>query len=442
MVFQNLNKNFKLYIFIVIFFTILLFLIGFFFQENSAGAGGFKGDFQHVWSNLSLFKNYDFRDALKATAGQDEIKYISSRTPLIYILNAYLNPLTESKYSYIISIFIFSIFSYCLFYFSLKNKYQDKINSSFIVFLSCIILLSPYFRTSSYWGLEENFGIFTIFISFIFFTRIKNKNKSANNFDMLLLAFFSSLCVYFDHKLLIIPLFFLFSLIIEDIISLRKKINLSLFYLVFSIPFMYLIYLWGNIIPVRDAEARGTLQTIYIENIGYSLTIIAFYFVPFLFLKKKNIFFILKNKIKNPNIYVFFIFLIIYVLILINFNSIERDLLGNGIVYKFSIIIFDNFELSRIFLYFSFFVSALIIYLYIDNVKDYIFIFYLILSSILVTPLLQEYFDPLILILILLFFNTKIYFNFTKLLFIYLYFFIFLLITNLHYGLNIFSYFN
>lgn len=442
MVFQNLNKNFKLYIFVVIFFTILLFLIGFFFQENSAGAGGFEGDFQHVWNNLSLFKNYDFRDALKATAGQDEIKYISSRTPLIYILNAYLNPLIESKYSYIISIFIFSIFTYCLFYFSLKNKYQDKINSSFIVFLSCIILLSPYFRTSSYWGLEENFGIFTIFISFIFFTRIKNKNKSANNFDILLLAFFSSLCVYFDQKLLIIPLFFLFDLMIEGKISLRKKINLSLFYLVFSIPFMYLIYLWGNIIPVRDAEARGTLQTIYIENIGYSLTIIAFYFVPFLFLKKKNIFFILKNKIKNPNIYVFFIFLIIYVLILINFNSIERDLLGNGIVYKFSIIIFDNFELSRIFLYFSFFVSALIIYLYIDNVKDYIFIFYLILSSILVTPLLQEYFDPLILILILLFFNTKIYFNFTKLLFIYLYFFIFLLITNLHYGLNIFSYFN
>ena len=161
-----------------------------------------------------------------------------------------------------------------------------------------------------------------------------------------------------------------------------------------------------------------------------------------MFLKKENIFFILKNKIKNPNIYVFFIFLIIYVLILINFNSIEKDLLGNGIVYKFSIIIFDNFELRRIFLYFSFFVSALIIYLYIDNVQDYIFIFYLVLSSILVTPLLQEYFDPLILILILLFFNTKIYFNFTKLLFIYLYFFIFLLIANLHYGLNIFSYFN
>ena len=85
MVFQNLNKNFKSYIFIVIFFTILLFLIGFFFQENSAGAGGFEGDFQHVWNNLSIFENNDFRDGLKATAGTGDVKYISSRTPLIYI---------------------------------------------------------------------------------------------------------------------------------------------------------------------------------------------------------------------------------------------------------------------------------------------------------------------------------------------------------------------
>ena len=59
--FQNLNKKFNLCIYIIIFFSIFLFLIGFFFQENSAGAGGFKGDFQNVWNNLSIFKNNDFK---------------------------------------------------------------------------------------------------------------------------------------------------------------------------------------------------------------------------------------------------------------------------------------------------------------------------------------------------------------------------------------------
>ena len=134
--------------------------------------------------------------------------------------------------------------------------------------------------------------------------------------------------------------------------------------------------------------------------------------MPFLFLKEQSLFNILKNKIKNTNFYIIFIILIAYVLVLINFNIIEKEFLGNGIIYKFSIIVFSNFELSKIFLYISFFISALIIYLYIDNPKDYIFIFYLVLSSILVTPLLQEYFDPLILILILLFFNTRIFLNY------------------------------
>lgn len=439
--FQNLNKKFNLCIYIVIFFSIFLFLIGFFFQENSAGAGGFKGDFQNVWNNLSIFKNNDFKEGLKATAGIGEIKYASSRTPLIYILNAYLNPFAGSKNVYILSIFFFSIFIFFLFYLSLKKKYKNEYQSPYIVFLSCLILLSPYFRTSSYWGLEENFGIFAVLLSFIFFMKVKEMNKTTSNYDIFLLALFSSLGVYFDHKLVVIPFYFLFNLLLEVKISLRKKFNLSLFYLIFSIPFIYLINLWGNIIPVRDAELRGTLQTVYLENIGFALTIIAFYMVPFLFLKEQSLFNILKNKIKNTNFYIIFIILIAYVLVLINFNIIEKEFLGNGIIYKFSIIVFSNFELSKIFLYISFFISALIIYLYIDSPKDYIFIFYLVLSSILVTPLLQEYFDPLILILILLFFNTRIFLNYKGLFFIYSYFLIFLIIANLHYSLNIFSYF-
>ena len=76
--------------------------------------------------------------------------------------------------------------------------------------------------------------------------------------------------------------------------------------------------------------------------------------VPFLFLKEQSLFNILKNKIKNTNFYIIFIILIAYVLVLINFNIIEKEFLGNGIIYKFSIIVFSNFELSKIFLYISF----------------------------------------------------------------------------------------
>ena len=142
--FQNLNKKFNLCIYIVIFFSIFFFLIGFFFQENSAGAGGFKGDFQNVWNNLSIFKNNDFKEGLKATAGIGEIKYASSRTPLIYILNAYLNPFAGSKNVYILSIFFFSIFIFFLFYLSLKKNIKMSIKVLILYFyhaLSCSALI-------------------------------------------------------------------------------------------------------------------------------------------------------------------------------------------------------------------------------------------------------------------------------------------------------------
>ena len=63
------------YLFLISILTILLFFFGFYLQENSAGAGGLKGDFNHVWNNLSLFKNNNFWTALDSTAGLNEYKY-------------------------------------------------------------------------------------------------------------------------------------------------------------------------------------------------------------------------------------------------------------------------------------------------------------------------------------------------------------------------------
>ena len=41
-----------------------------------------------------------------------------------------------------------------LFYFTLKQRFQSKDNL-LLVLISSIIFLSPYYRTSSYWGLTE-----------------------------------------------------------------------------------------------------------------------------------------------------------------------------------------------------------------------------------------------------------------------------------------------
>ena len=329
-----------------------------------------------------------------------------------------------------------------MFYFSLKKNYQNIISSHYIFLISSIILLSPYFRTSSYWGLEENFGIFAVITSVLFYQRIIFENKENKQKFLILLAFFSSLCVYFDQKLIIIPIFFYLNLLLSNKIYLKDKISTSIGYFIFSIPFLYLIYLWQNIIPVTDANVRSTLEKIFLKNIGFSLSIIAFYIFPFLFLKKKNFFSFLKEKLKNYKIFYLFICLIIYLFLLIQFDPLKKEFLGNGLIYKFSIVAFDNFEISKVFLYLSFFASVMIIYLFIDDYRDYLFILILILSSIFIAPLYQEYYDPIMLILRLVFFYTKLSFNFLKTIFIYSYFFMFFIVANIYYKSNLFLFFN
>ena len=100
---QKLNKKNKILNKIqltLIFMIITSFLVGFFIRENSAGAGGFNGDFSHVWKNLQTFKNNTLIDSIKITAKKDsnlneENYFQGTRPPLIYIFQS-INPLIFS----------------------------------------------------------------------------------------------------------------------------------------------------------------------------------------------------------------------------------------------------------------------------------------------------------------------------------------------------------
>lgn len=438
----DISRNkllFNFFIFIAI-LIILSFFYGFYIGENSAGAGGYSGDFQHVWNNLNIFKENSFIDSILITSGKNpEYTYHSSRTPLIYALNSILNPFISNKSSYILSVFIFSLLTYLFFFLALKLKYEKILGKSTIFLLSTILLLSPYYRTSAFWALEENFGIFFLILSFIFLNNLKNINYKKNNYlNIFFITFSSSLCVYCDQKLLIVPLICLVETLKNKNIKNKSKIFMIILYFLYSLPFIYLINLWGNIIPTIDASSRKTLQNYFFENIGYSISIIAFYIFPFLFFKKEKFFFLIKNKISNKKyIYIFFLFLI-YLIFLYKFDYINVSSIGNGVVYKLSITLFNNFNLSKHFIYISFFVSWLVILFFIDNKKDFLIIMYFLLSTLFIFPIFQEYFDPIIILLILLFFNTKLHFNLQNISFLLVYLIIFCVVANLKYNYNFF----
>ena len=122
-----------------------------------------------------------------------------------YILHAYLNPFVENKVSFFRSVFIISLTGPILFYFCLKQKFKGHDNL-LLILVSSILFLSPYFRTSSYWGLEENFSIISLLFAFLFFDKfLSNHDEMKDKYLLFLTILFSSLCLYFDQKFIIIP---------------------------------------------------------------------------------------------------------------------------------------------------------------------------------------------------------------------------------------------
>ena len=70
------------------FFSLILvvyYIYGFYIDENSAGAGGYTGDFEIIWGNLLLLQDDIFSNL-------NSLSYRDSRPPTAYILHILLNP--------------------------------------------------------------------------------------------------------------------------------------------------------------------------------------------------------------------------------------------------------------------------------------------------------------------------------------------------------------
>ena len=151
--------------------SVLSYFLGFIFKENSAG--GAEADFVFVWLNLRTFEENTLLDALKLTATTDDKIFQSTRTPGFYVLNKIFNPFTGNINSFQTSISLFSILIPVSFFWGLKLKFKES-NIFYLLLISSLIFLSPYFRTSAFWGIEENFGILSVLLSGIFLTFLQD----------------------------------------------------------------------------------------------------------------------------------------------------------------------------------------------------------------------------------------------------------------------------
>jgi hypothetical protein len=380
-------------------FIITSFFLGFIIKEDSSGGG--QVDYAAILNNFKLFQESDL---LKI----DWSRYKSSALPIYYIISKYIIPTNYSFFFYSGYLSFFISISALLItykYLCIKNKIQSF--SWEVLLIATIPMLSPFFRTSAFWSLEENIGYFFFSLTIIFYIKSRDENKYRY------LAILSScLAFYARQNYAFLPIIIFFSYFnIKNILEKKNIIYSFLFTLILS-PSFYFFYKWGGLMsPIEGANSRIGFQR---ENILIILTNFFLYLFPFcIFLNYQNIIKILnKKKIK-----IFTIFLIILIFfIFIFFNHISKDShyfkqeLGGGVIYKF--IFFYNywitsFDIQKIFyILIALFGLILIIFFSKDNINFFIFSFVSIIIFSNITIIFQEYFDPLIYFSIIFFTNT------------------------------------
>ena len=400
---------------------IVSYFLSLYFDENSIGSGGYNGDLTWIWRNFEIFKSNNLVEAIVHE------KFVGNRPPLLYILNLYLNPFLDNIDSYRKSVFLFFLITPVILFFTLKKKFAYQ-NNYFLILISLFIFLSPFFRSSAVWGQEINYGILSLIITFFYFYKFKH---SKSFFDLLLVIFFSSICVYFDQKLLIVPLFCFLNILLNKEIAVTEKILSTAIYFIFSLPFIFLIFVWGGIVPALTQESNyqsfNSIQnfTLHFYHIGFASTLIALYLIPLIILKEEINFSKIKKFLKL-NFLVLFLPIILYLGIYIFFDWYELlqskqyttsngATYGLGFVDKLGMMLFNDLIIRKLFTFLAFSISWIII-VYGLKIKatSWLIVIYFYFLSLILLPIMQEYFDPYIFLLSLLMNKDKFNFSFSR----------------------------
>ena len=389
---NKINNYLNLNTFIAI-IIIISFFLGFYLQENSSGGAV---DFIHVLNNLNTFHNNSFFKI-------NWMDYESSALPLYYVVTSlFFNP--ENLIPMRVVCMFLSILSFILFFLILKINL--KIDKSLVFLIASLIFLSPYFRTSSYWMMEENFPILMTLISFYFYFRLSYKF----NYFILFLAIFFSACAFFSRQNYIVINFILFLLIFDwKKLFSKKNFWILIFYLISFCPIIYFIIAWEGLIPPLLVSEKRTF-IFYFFNIPHLMNIILIYSFPFIYLKKESIILFL-----NKNKFQLIFFFLIYLTIFYKFNP---DTLGGGAINKLLLMIADGLILKYLTITLSYISFVILYFLFKENKIIMTFFTLNILLFSTINPVWQEYFDPITLIFLLIF--SKILINVNLQRFVYI----------------------
>ena len=403
------NKYFFLKILVICSIS-LSFFLGYFLRENAAGGG--LEFYKLSWPIIQSFKS-DFLFTIKnyATFGDGTI-------PFSHIINAYLNPFNTDEANFQLSITIISFFIFLVFAIILK-KIFSQISFINIFLTSSVILLLPHFRTSAFWGKNENYGWLFFMVALYFFFKIKEKvEKIPDNRDIIDVIFFcfaSACALYARQALIFLPISYLLYLFFNK--ANKKIIIVSIIsFAIFAIPGLILLWTWGGISDYDNLQpntfyGRWLHHRYILMNLPILLSFFGFYLLPILIIEILNIgtkvFF---NKYFKSFLAAFVFFIFLSQLGILDYLG-NYDLAG-GAVLKFNYLIQKNNFL--LLLFFSSIGFSVLIQLFKENKNNMIILIPILIFFGFPRLLYQEYLEPLILLVFFLGIQTdlhKIYFN-------------------------------
>ncbi len=407
---------------VYIFFCSSLF-VGLILGENSSG--GAKIDHSYLLffiENFSINFKYGFEKFLNQPASL-------IHSPSFYLISGFLLKVTQNLLIVKIFNIIISCFIPYVFFLILKTKYKTQ--SDYVFYLSLLIFLSPYFRSSAIWLLNENLSLLFFSLSILFFNKISDQKDRILNYYLCFT--FLILCSYIRYYYCVFSIYYL--IYFYRNLNLRDISKLILFSFLLSLPALY--YLYYTIINhsfLIPLSIFGTFN--YYTNTLIILTIFLFYLFPFILKDSYLIFDFYKNKYKKILFLLAFfsiIYLVDYFFLIDLINFSPR---GGGVFLKISNIL--NFDSSMFLSVIAFFSIIMIDYVFKNNrLENYILLITLILCLPLFT-LYQEYLDPLFYLLFFGLTNSAYLKNLIlkksiNLTFIYLYFFSFYLFSLIYY---------
>ena len=406
---QLLIKNF------ISLLIVITFVLGFIFQEDVAGGGHM--DIVPFYNNFLIIKNNSFFSIPWSN-------YISTGFPLHHIIVG--NVIFFSENIFFLKLFSFLISFLCIVVFlnilNLKYKIKDTVNSS-VLLVSVIPLLSPYFRTSGFWGLEENTCYLFFLISVYYF--LNSKKYYYKYFSI----FFAFLCILIRQTFVFLPLIlFLYYFNFSKILS-RKNLFVFLFFFICSIPVLYFIIIFSGFTNEPNRIVYNP------KNIPIIFSFFFIYLFPFIIVKFTEI---IKYLIRIESLIHFPLFFIFYFLFKSQFEILDwYNSIGGGLIYKsiFNLNFFSTNLNFNIFLFLLISYLGLFFLFFVSKKNKFIKIFVLVTVAIysFVNIIFQEYYDPLIFFIVILFTNYIQKKDLQKFSIVILFFYIFILILSFTY---------